>query len=312
MSVAEPIAARILDEAAEWLVRLQQDASEDNRRACADWQRQSPQHARAWVRAERLLGQLGSLPPALAMPALGRERALDRRRGLKQLAVLLAIAPVGLAAWRAQPWQDWSADQHTGVGEQRKLPLPDGSLLTLNTDSAVDITFTPAQRLVHLLRGEIFLDARADSRPFLVTAREGRVHTREARFNVRQGDASTSVSVLHGHVEVTALQGSSQWLGAGDSVLLSSSSISAAPLSPSPDAWTHGMLMADRMPLQTLLGELSRYRHGVLRCDPAVAQLAVSGAFPLLDSNLALSMLQSTYPLRIRRVTDLWITLSAA
>ena len=63
---------------------------------------------------------------------------------------------------------------------------------------------------------------------------------------------------------------------------------------------------------QALLGELSRYRRGVLRCDPAVAQLAVSGAFPLLDSNLALSMLQATYPLRIRRVTDFWITLAAA
>ncbi|MFK8402364.1 FecR domain-containing protein [Pseudomonas sp. BGr12] len=312
MSTAEPIAARILDEAADWLVRLQQDASEENRRACIDWQRQSPQHARAWDRAERLLGHLGSLPPALAMPTLGRERTLDRRRALKQLAVLLAVAPVGLAAWRTQPWQDWSADQHTGIGEQRKLPLPDGSLLTLNTDSAVDIAFTPAQRLVRLLRGEIFLDARADSRPFLVTTREGRVHTREARFNVRQGVASTSVSVVHGRVEVAPLQGLSQWLGAGESVLLSAGSINAALPSPSPDAWTHGMLMADRMPLQTLLGELSRYRRGLLRCAPAVANLAVSGAFPLLDSNLALAMLQSTYPLRIRRMTDFWITLAAA
>ncbi|MBB4866742.1 transmembrane sensor [Pseudomonas nitritireducens] len=312
MSAAEPIAARILDEAADWLVRLQQDASEETRRACSDWQRQSPQHARAWDRAERLLGQLGSLPPALAMPALGRERQLDRRRALKQLAVLLAVAPVGLAAWRTQPWQDWSADQHTAVGEQRRWPLPDGSLLTLNTDSAVDIAFTPVQRLVRLLRGEIFLDTRVDSRPFLVTTREGRIRTAEARFNVRQDAQATRVSVLRGRVEVAPLQGDSQWLGAGESVSLSVQSITAMAPILSPDAWTHGMLMADRMPLQTLLDELGRYRRGVLRCDPAVAQLAVSGAFPLLDSELALSMLRSTYPLRIRRVTDLWITLSAA
>lgn len=312
MNAAEPIAARILDEAADWLVRLQHDASEENRRACTDWQRQSAQHARAWDRAERLLGHLGSLPPALAIPTLGRERTLDRRRALKQLAVLLAIAPVGLAAWRTQPWQDWNADQHTGIGEQRKLPLPDGSLLTLNTDSAVDIAFTPAQRLIRLLRGEIFLDTRADRRPFLVTTHEGRLHTREARFNVRQDNDSTRINVLHGRVEVSPLRGTGQWLDAGESVLLSAPSLSALPASPSPDAWTHGMLMADRMPLRALLDELGRYRRGVLRCDPAVAQLAVSGAFPLLDGNLALSMLQSTYPLRIHRVTDFWITLAAA
>ncbi|MBV7584611.1 FecR family protein [Pseudomonas sp. PDM33] len=312
MSAAEPIAPRILDEAADWLVRLHQDASEETRSACADWQRQSPQHALAWDRAERLMGHLGSLPPALAMPTLGRERQLDRRRALKQLALLLAVAPVGLAAWRTQPWQDWSADQHTGVGEQRRWPLPDGSLLTLNTDSAVDIAFTPALRLVRLLRGEIFLDALVGSRPFLVTTREGRMHTREARFNVRQDEGATRVAVLQGRVEVMPSHGAGQWLGAGESVLLSALGIASVAPSPAPDAWTHGMLMADRMPLQTLLSELGRYRRGVLRCDPAVAQLAVSGAFPLLDSNLALSMLQSTYSLRIRRVTDFWITLAAA
>ncbi|MFR0690382.1 FecR domain-containing protein [Enterobacterales bacterium AE_CKDN230030158-1A_HGKHYDSX7] len=311
MSAAEPIAPRILDEAADWMVRLHQDASEETRRACADWQRQSPQHARAWDRAERLLGQLGSLPPALAMPALGRERQLDRRRALKQLAVLLAVAPVGLAAWRTQPWQGWLADQHTAVGEQRKLPLPDGSLLTLNTDTAVDIAFTSAQRLVRLLRGEILLDTRADSRPFLVTTREGRMQTTEARFNVRQDEGATRIAVLRGRVQVSPLQGAGQWLGAGESVLLSAQALSTAPTT-NPDAWTHGMLMADRMPLQTLLGELGRYRHGVLRCEPAVAHLAVSGAFPLLDSGRALSMLQATYPLRVRRVTDFWITLTAA
>lgn len=312
MSVAEPIAPRILDEAADWLVRLQQDASEETRSACADWQRLSPQHARAWDRAERLMGHLGNLPPALAMPTLGRERSLDRRRALKHLAVLLAVAPAGLAAWRTQPWQDWTADQRTAVGEQRKLPLPDGSLLTLNTDTAVDIAFTPAQRLVRLLRGEILLDARADDRPFLVTTREGRLHTAAARFNVRQSADSTAVSVLRGRVEVVPLQGNGQWLNAGESVRLSPLSIAAIAPLPSPDAWTHGMLMADRMPLHALLEELARYRHGVLRCDPAVAQLPVSGAFPLQDRALALSMLQATYPLRIRRVTDYWITLAPA
>lgn len=51
-----------------------------------------------WDRAERLMGHLGSLPPALAMPTLGRERQLDRRRALKQLALLLANGCCPMAA----------------------------------------------------------------------------------------------------------------------------------------------------------------------------------------------------------------------
>ena len=41
--------------------------------------------------------------------------------------------------------------------------------------------------------------------------------------------------------------------------------------------------MADRMPLAEVLAELARYRRGLLRCDPQLARLAVSGAYPLLD-----------------------------
>ncbi|HFJ9866699.1 TPA: FecR/PupR family sigma factor regulator, partial [Pseudomonas aeruginosa] len=72
------IPSPILDEAAEWLVRLQDSGcTDDTRQACAQWRQRSPQHAHAWERAERLLQCLGRLPPALALPTLGRERGLD-------------------------------------------------------------------------------------------------------------------------------------------------------------------------------------------------------------------------------------------
>lgn len=81
------IPSPILDEAAEWLVRLQDSGcTDDTRQACAQWRQRSPQHAHAWERAERLLQCLGRLPPALALPTLGRERGLDRRRAIKHLA----------------------------------------------------------------------------------------------------------------------------------------------------------------------------------------------------------------------------------
>uniref|UniRef100_UPI002FDF618E FecR/PupR family sigma factor regulator n=1 Tax=Pseudomonas aeruginosa TaxID=287 RepID=UPI002FDF618E len=49
------IPSPILDEAAEWLVRLQDSGcTDDTRQACAQWRQRSPQHAHAWERAERL------------------------------------------------------------------------------------------------------------------------------------------------------------------------------------------------------------------------------------------------------------------
>lgn len=90
------IPSPILDEAAEWLVRLQDSGcTDDTRQACAQWRQRSPQHAHAWERAERLLQCLGRLPPALALPTLGRERGLDRRRAIKHLALVLGGASLG-------------------------------------------------------------------------------------------------------------------------------------------------------------------------------------------------------------------------
>ncbi|HBP4117905.1 TPA: FecR family protein, partial [Pseudomonas aeruginosa] len=41
-------------------------------------------------------------------------------------------------------------------------------------------------------------------------------------------------------------------------------------------------------------------------------RLAVSGAYPLLDLRRTLGMLQATYPLKVRGVTDYWISLVPA
>ncbi|WP_240112358.1 FecR domain-containing protein [Pseudomonas aeruginosa] len=289
------IPSPILDEAAEWLVRLQDSGcTDDTRQACAQWRQRSPQHAHAWERAERLLQCLGRLPPALALPTLGG-------------------ASLVLATWQAEPLRDWLADQRTGVGEQRRLTLPDGSLLTLNTDSAVDLAFDASQRLVRLLRGEIFVDSRADPRPFRVATAEARLHAGAARFNVRQEMAATRVAVLAGRVELSPLHGRGRWLESGESVRLGADGEARRlAFDGLPDAWTRGMLMADRMPLAEVLAELARYRRGLLRCDPQLARLAVSGAYPLLDLRRTLGMLQATYPLKVRGVTDYWISLVPA
>lgn len=310
---SDVIPAAILDEAAAWLVRLHGDGdSEATRQACAQWRQRSPQHDQAWARAERLLQRLGSLPPELAMPALGRER-VGRRRALKHLALLLAVAPAALTTWHAAPWEVWLADQRTAVGEVRALALPDGSQLTLNTDSALDLRFDGQRRHLQLRQGELLLHAAADPRPLLLDVAVGRLSTPGARFSLReQGDAARLV-VLEGAVRVQPLDGLAQWVPAGRQGRFDRQRLGPlAAAEASAVAWTHGMLMADRLPLAELLAELARYHHGVLRCAPAVAGLAVSGAYPLRDRGRALAMLAATYPVRVRRLTDLWISLDAA
>ncbi|WP_240678781.1 FecR domain-containing protein, partial [Pseudomonas aeruginosa] len=175
------------------------------------------------------------------------------------------------------------------------------------------LPFVPCRVLRGLLRAASPLGSPPAPRPFRVPTAEARLHAGAARFNVRQEMAATRVAVLAGRVELSPLHGRGRWLESGESVRLGADGEARRlAFDGLPDAWTRGMLMADRMPLAEVLAELARYRRGVLRCDPQLARLAVSGAYPLLDLRRTLGMLQATYPLKVRGVTDYWISLVPA
>lgn len=325
-----PLQARVLDEAAEWLMRLHDSGATDaDRAACERWRQADPQHALAWERAERLLGKLGGLPAALAMPALDRPRShrAQRRAAVARLAALLAVAPAGWLAWQAWHVADqrgWGADLRTATGERRTEHLADGSRLLLDTASAVDIRFDGALRLLTLRQGAISIETAADTatphRPFVVDTAHGRLRALGTRFTVRQEGGRADggpvrLAVTEGAVEVTLRGAASPALvvQAGQQTVLRAGEATAPqPLQPEATAWTHGMLMADAMPLAAFCAELSRYRPGLLQCAPEVRALRVSGSFPLGDTDRTLTMLASTYPVDVQtRMRGYWITVVA-
>lgn len=313
---------RLLDEASDWLMRLHDSALTDAERADFErWRKSSPAHTQAWARAERLMGKLGDLPAALAMPALDRPKRYDRRAVLAKLAALLAVAPAGWLGWHLAREQGWNADLCTATGEQRTSILADGSRVLLDTGTAVDIKFDSSQRLIKLRKGAIFIETAKESgvafRPFIVATSLGRLRALGTRFSMRLDDDAQSLllAVSEGAVEVTLRGASSSAMvvRAGQQVTLTGQEAGPPrPAAPQDQAWVHGMLMADAMPLINVCAQLSRYRPGILRCAPEVAQVRISGAYPLMDTDRALAMLASTYAVRVNsRWQGYLVTVSA-
>lgn len=83
----------------------------------------------------------------------------------------------------------------------------------------------------------------------------------------------------------------------------------AQPVDASAAAWVDGLLVAQNMQLGALAAELARYRHGWLRCAEAVADLRISGVFPVDDLGRVIAALERTLPVRARSYTPLWVTL---
>ncbi|NWC86969.1 FecR family protein [Pseudomonas reactans] len=314
-----PLAPEVLEEAAEWLMRLSEGGLSDHERA--EWERwkvSSPERDRAWARAQLLQSKLGGLPPALAMSALDRPSHPERRAALGKLALLLAVMPVGWGSWKLAHTQQWTADYRTRVGERREWVLADGSRITLNTDSAIDVLFDSQQRLVHLREGEILVQTAQDaSRPFLVSTGQGRMQALGTRFTVREWNTRTHLAVLEGAVKVMLAdnrQVAPLVVNAGQRTDFSAQTFgSLTPTDRNVGAWAQGMLMADKMRLADFVAELTRYRRGFVRYDPAIADLRISGAFPISDTQRTLNMLVQTYPVLVSdHLNGYWVTLSPA
>ncbi|MNR08085.1 fec operon regulator FecR [compost metagenome] len=84
------------------------------------------------------------------------------------------------------------------------------------------------------------------------------------------------------------------------------------PLAVGAEAWTQGLLVAQRMPLGELLAELDRYRPGVLRCDPRITGLQVSGSFSIDQPDASLELITQVLPVRVQRVLGYWASVVPA
>ena len=308
----------ILKEAAGWLVRFQSETlSPSDREAFERWRARSAAHAAAWQRAEDMLRGFGQVPPRIAGETLRRLDRPGRRQALRALAGLLVLGPAAWLGGRELPWREWSADARTATGEQRRMELADGTQLVLNTASAVDIDYTAQQRTLWLRAGEILLTTGRDAprlqRPFVVQTAQGAIRALGTRFMVRDEGSVVRVAVFEGAVEIRPMSagGSATVLPAGQQTVFNGREVQPqAAVDATAASWEQGMLAARNWRLADLVDELGRYRRGVLRCDPAVAGLRVSGAFPLNDIDAGLRLLEKTLPVRVSRITPYWTTVA--
>ncbi|WP_408597554.1 FecR domain-containing protein [Pseudomonas sp. PLMAX] len=308
-----PAELQAIGAAARWYARLRSGiASDSDLAAWNDWLAGDPAHRQAWQRMVDVGEQMASVPGSLASPALrGADRS--RRQVLRSVLVLASAGSLGWLGLRSETSQNLFADFRTAVGERREFRLADGSTLLLNTDTSVNLRFDGRQRVLELLRGEIQVTTATDplQRPFKVLTHHAEVLALGTRFLVRSNGQGGGVAVLEKAVEVRSA-GSMVRLEAGQSLDFDGHSLAAVRRNDaSVGAWQQGSIIAINRPLSELLADLSRYRTGVLRCDPHIAQLKVSGAFPIDDTDLALAALESGFSLRITRYSRYWVDVSA-
>lgn len=145
--------------------------------------------------------------------------------------LLLLSAGGGWQLWQSETGEGLRADYRTAKGTVSRQQLEDGSLLTLNTQSAADVRFDAHQRTVRLWYGEIAITTAKDAlqRPFRVLTRQGQLTALGTEFTVRQQDNFTQLDVQQHAVEVLLASAPAQKriVNAGESLQFSASEFGA-------------------------------------------------------------------------------------
>jgi transmembrane sensor len=211
----------LAEEAAHWLIELEESGSEVLRRFAA-WLETSPRHVEEFLLAaavwkefdqfdverrldiQRLLDDARSnVRPLVPQGVAQRTVRAGRHRG-RWIAVAGTAAAIvaAIAVWLLV---GLSPETYaTARGEQRALKLQDGSVVYLNTQSRVEVRYSKRARVIRLLEGEAMFNVEHDTtRPFRVMAGHTVIQAVGTRFNVYRSDTGATVSVVEGVVQIS-------------------------------------------------------------------------------------------------------------
>ncbi|AZE88110.1 FecR family protein [Pseudomonas orientalis] len=286
-------------QAASWFARNRSDADRVDRKAFATW-RANPAHARAYAEFEQLWTDLAQLQP------LDKPVALPRRKPVWRpaLAIAAALLCAVLAPHLGAPRELYHAQVAGHAKGMRTLHLPDGSTLYVNANTRIRVDFTAHQRILHLDKGQLYIEVAADQeRPLYVQAGEATVRVVGTGFDVRRSEQQLVVSVTHGQVAfdpdgkhpAALLQARQRAIYRYAGGTLQQQSLDAADVAD----WRSGHLAFRNRELASLIDELSLYRpQAPLQVSKAVAHLKVSGNLDVNDPDALLNALPALLPVK--------------
>lgn len=311
------------------------ELDEQGQRALGLWLDADARHVSALKRADRLWADIGTLDSAafaseltsqaeaeqIVVP-IRRQSSSDSRRSPRRR---LTIASVGcgvaaVIAWVVlfvlPPSTPHTIDYRTGIAEQLRVPMADGSEITLGAQTQLRVTMSEQARRVALSAGDAFFDvASQDTRPFIVEAGNTTVRVVGTEFSVRQRTQSTRIAVAEGEVEV-ALDRPEASVAAPPAYQLSagaqleavvgakSAALSTVPVA-NIGAWRRGELVFIDAPLTDILQEANRYYSDpIVVGDPALSQLRLSAVFDADDVEGMLITLKESLPIRVSHWQD--------
>lgn len=321
MTESAPLSESLAIECARWHLALLEDPEDEALRArWREWLEAEPSRQVAWQHIEDLNQTLSPLSQPLSRELtrniIEAQTKSSRRQLLRAISALVLVGgSAATSLYGTRQGRIWMADYQTGTAEIRHVRLKDGTHLSLNANSAVDIDYREDRRLIHLRQGDIWIQTAKEKaqRPFRVVTSWGEFEPLGTEFYLRERVPYGALAVYEGAVKLKRGDKQAVVLQAGEEIHFDSGQLGHKQATDRHAiAWQQSMLVAERMPLKRFLEELNHHHRGWLYCDPAVADLMISGTYPLNDVDRVLRAVARTHQLKLIYRTRFWVKLIPA
>lgn len=292
--------------ALDWALRMADPANADWD-AFTDWLEADPGHAERYDRAAAtLLEAEEALAAQPAASPIAIEPEPVRRYPLRWIGGAMAaalIGTIGVTAWQDRP-QPYAVE--TAAGETRRVPLSDGSSVTLAGLSRVELDRAEPRRAV-LARGEALFQVRHDAQhPFAVQAGSLALVDLGTVFDVRMG-RQIRVAVAEGAVMVDP-EGAALRLDAGQAVAVDGDRLVRSMVQPEEvGGWREGRLAFDGVPLGLVVEDVSRFLARPVTVAPAIAMRPFRGTIDLEAVRRDPAVLGPLMGVTVRREATGWM-----
>jgi transmembrane sensor len=207
----------------------------------------------------------------------------------------------------------------TEIGEIRQVPLSDGSLVAINTQSDIKVDMHEKSREVTLTKGEAWFKVAHDkARPFIVSAGRIRVRAVGTAFSVRRHDDGADIQVTEGTVETwtTGEEDRKVQVSAGTKAYLAEYQPPkpiAAPIDIERSlAWREGQIVLEGETLDQAVAQFNRYNtKQLVITDQTLAQEKLVGQFRATEPGTFADAVATTLGATVKESGDI-IQLSRA
>lgn len=327
----------VLDRASDWIAIMDRGLTQSESKQFQQWLHQSPKNMKVMFEVAQMwdkLDELNRLSDIFPQPAVKKPWFSNQFKAIAASFIVMVsvflLQTDYFSLMNQEQYTTLTAQYKTEVGKRNTISLPDSSILVLNTNSLVNVTYSQQARTIELQRGELHIEvAHNKSRPLRVIAAGKVIQAVGTAFNVEVSDKLVELIVTDGKVLVdthtsaldsTPITNNAIPVTQGELIDLPISlpinqglvkKVSKTEIT-SKLSWRKGNLIFRGDSLADALKEISRYSDisFELADDEKLRNIKVAGMFKTGDVDGLLSVLEKSFNIEYKKVSPQKITLA--